>query len=124
MSRPHDETRRNRNIGTSKSGHGRNNRLVLSVANRDARSYYECLTSYNVTRRTINQVTIVFIVEKTRAQSFHACTVDDIAYLLNHVPPADLSGIELVVLRQPKRKEEIIDSRNNKSYSTLSHLVA
>lgn len=105
-----DPTRRNRNIGTSRSGHGNNNQLVIRMPDRYGFTrYYESLKSYKVTTRTINQSTIHFIVEKTRASSCHACTVDDLAHLLHHVPPTDLEGIELIVLRQPKRKEEILE---------------
>src|SRR5262245_35112737 len=50
-----------------------------------------------------------FIVEKTRADSCHACTVDDIACVLQYVPASDFVGIDFIVLRQPKRKEEIIN---------------
>jgi len=35
--------------------------------------------------------------------------VDDIACVLQHVPVSDFVGIDFIVLRQPKRKEEIIN---------------
>lgn len=103
-----DATRRNRNIGTSKSGHGQDNRLVISICNRDAVAHYESLKSYTAVIREINAKAITFIVEETRVGSYHACTVDDIAHLLRYIPEPDVEAIELIVLRQPKRKEEIL----------------
>ena len=104
----HDATRRNRNIGTSKSGHGQNNRLVISICDPDAFTHYESIKSYTAATREINSKQMTFIVEKTRAGSYHACTVDDITHVLHQVPGPDVDGIELIVLRQPKRKEEIL----------------
>lgn len=106
----HDATRRNRNIGTSKRGHGRNNRLTISICGPDAVCHYESLTAYKAVFREIHGRTVTFIVERTRTDSCHACTVDDIAYMLQHVAAEDLMGIDLVVLRQPKRKEEILSA--------------
>jgi hypothetical protein len=109
MKAGHNATRRNRNIGTSKSGHGQNNRLAISICDPDAVYHYESLKSYRAIRRHIHHKPLTFVVEKTRADSYHACTVDDIAHLLQYIAPNDLEGIELIVLRQPKRKEEILN---------------
>jgi hypothetical protein len=109
MKSGHDATRRNRNIGTSRSGHGQDNRLVISICDPDAVYHYESLTSYTATSRDLHGRPITFIVERTRPDSYHACTVDDIAHLLEYVAPTDLEGIDLIVLRQPKRKEEILN---------------
>jgi hypothetical protein len=49
-----------------------------------------------------------FLVEETRPGCHHACTVDDIACMLQFVPSAEWNGIAFIVLRQPKRKEEIL----------------
>lgn len=108
MKSGHDARRRNRNIGTAKSGRGQDNRLVISICDPQSVYYYESLKSYSAVTREINAKPIAFIVEKTRADSYHACTVDDIAHVLRAIPPTDLEGIDLIVLRQPKRKEEIL----------------
>src|SRR5262249_2359915 len=34
----------------------------------------------------------------------------DISYLLRFVPPADLEELDFIVLRQPKRKEEVLNA--------------
>ena len=105
-----DATRRNRNIGTAKRGHGLNNKLVIPTrCHPDLTIYYENLRNYRSTSREIEGHPITFLVEETRTGCYHACTVDDITYVLHFVPTADLSGIELIVLRQPKRKEEVLD---------------
>ncbi|HEY6400560.1 MAG TPA: hypothetical protein VI479_04080, partial [Blastocatellia bacterium] len=67
------------------------------------------MTEYKVAERTIHSKSLPFIVERTRADGCHACTVDDIAHVLEHVPSLDFDGIDFIVLRQPKRKEEIIN---------------
>lgn len=53
-----------------------------------------------------------FLVEHTRADCAHACTVDDLAEMLGMLPKrhinnyADIVGIRGIVLRQPTRKED------------------
>ena len=110
MKSGHDATRRNRNIGTSKRGHGQNNKLTISVCDPEAVRHYESLKAYKAIFREVHGSSITFIVERTRTDSYHACTVDDITYMLGHIPPGDLLGIDLVVWRQPKRKEQILDA--------------
>ncbi|MCI0393044.1 MAG: hypothetical protein MOB07_30295 [Acidobacteria bacterium] len=107
MKRGRDATRRNRNIGTAKQGHGQDNRLVIPECG--LKFYYENLTEYRVAERLVHSRPLPFLVERTRADSCHACTIDDIARVLQHVPSPDFSGIDFIVLRQPKRKEEIIN---------------
>ncbi|HEU0177246.1 MAG TPA: hypothetical protein VFV58_23520 [Blastocatellia bacterium] len=107
MNQGRDATRRNRNIGTAKQGRGQNNRLVIPWCG--LKLYYENLTEYKVAERTVHSRSLPFIVEKTRADSCHACTVDDIARVLQYAPFSDFFGIDFIVLRQPKRKEEIIN---------------
>jgi hypothetical protein len=107
MKRGWDATRRNRSIGTAKQGLGWDNRLVIPWCG--LLLYYENLSEYKVTLRTVHSRSLPFIVERTRADSCHACTVDDIARVLRQVPFSDFFGIDFIVLRQPKRKEEIIN---------------
>ena len=47
-------------------------------------------------------------VEETRHDCVHACTVADVATVLNFIPAGDYANLAAVVLRQPKRKEEIL----------------
>lgn len=103
-------TRRNRNIGTFKQGHGQNNKLVIPYPVAVMKEFQERLTQYTKTFRTINGTLFEFVVEETRQDTQHACTVDDIAEILRHVSPKDYGRLNLVVLRQPKRKEEILNA--------------
>src|SRR5262245_14712198 len=106
MKRGWDATRRNRNIGTAKQGLGQDNQLVIPWCG--LKLYYENLTEYKVVFRLVHGRSLPFIVERTRADSCHACTIDDIAHVLRYVPSPDFFGIDFILLRQPKRKEEII----------------
>lgn len=111
MNSVNNPTRRNRNIGTAKQGHGQNNKLRLPVCciRGEFKWYFENLQHYDVVKRNFpfgNNIT--FLVENVFPGFVHACTIDDIATVLNHVPPDDLAGIEMIILRQPKRKEVIL----------------
>lgn len=106
-----DASRRNRNIGTAKQGHGQNNRLAIPVRfNPTVIFFYENLLSYKSVIREIENRKITFLIEHTRADCLHACTIDDLVHILGFIPPTDLKGIDLIVLRQPKRKEEILNA--------------
>ena len=100
--------RRSRNIGTSKQGRGRDNRMVIPDSWHDDRIFWEKLTSHTTVHRVIHGKTIPFLVESTRQDSVYPCTVDDVAKMLSFVPVDDLEGLEVFVLRQPKRKEQIL----------------
>jgi len=102
-------TRRNRNIGTAKQGHGQDNRLTIPDDWHNYRMFWERLTRFKAIFREIGRHKVTFLVERTRANSYHACTVDDVFHVLDHMPFADARNIDLVILRQPKRKEEILN---------------
>jgi len=103
-------TRRSRNIGTAKQGHGQNNEFSLPVVTRPAlRFYWENVRDYKSEIRVVGENRLTFIVETPRPAVAHACTVDEIVHVLSLFPAEDLRGLELVVLRQPKRKEELLN---------------
>lgn len=101
-------TRRNRNLGTERQGHGRDNRLVIPKGWPDDRVFWEVLRSPVVIRREVDATSLTFLVEPPRAGSFHFCTPDDVAHVLAFAPPEDRNGIDLIVLRQPTRKQEAL----------------
>lgn len=109
MSSGRDARRRNRNIGTAWQGHGSNNRLVIPDSVHATGLFWERLTRYKAVTRAVGGKGVTFIVERTRADSCHSCTVDDIERVLRHVPASAIALINLVILRQPKRKEQILD---------------
>jgi hypothetical protein len=104
-------TRRNRNIGTARSGHGQDNRLVIPSSRRDPRPFWSRLGPHTTLTRNVLGRTVSILVEPVRQSSVHACTVDDLCYLLEQVPGGDWRwGLEFFILRQPKRKEQTLRS--------------
>ncbi len=103
-------TRRNRNIGTEKQGHGQNNELTIPYPVAISKTFYERLGRYEKFNRTINGNVFEFVIEETRTTSEHACTIEDISEIIRHIPPSDYDDLNLIILRQPKRKEETLSS--------------
>ena len=101
---------RNRNIGTAKSGHGQNNRLVIPWGRADMRPFWACIGPHITVTRPVHGKPFSVLVEPTRFGSVHACTVDDVFRMLEQVPAVDREGMSLVVLRQPSCKEEVLSS--------------
>ncbi len=88
--------RRNRNIGTVKSGHGQNNRLVIPWAWNDDRIFYERLVNPIEIPVTIGPASTHIIVEPPLPGFTHACTVDDILSVLQLIPAQHLDPIKLL----------------------------
>ncbi len=103
-------TRRNKNIGTSKQGHGQNNRMVIPSTYRDMKVFWERLGEHTVVTRVINWTEYKFIIEKTKTNSYHACSIDDIVEIIKNVPFEEIDGLTMIILRQPTKKEEILSS--------------
>jgi hypothetical protein len=101
-------TRRNRNLGTAKQGYGQDNRMVIPNNWLDSRTFWERVSHFAVVTRPVHGRDLPFVVEPTRRDSVYACTVDDIATVLGAAPAMHVSGIAGVILRQPKRKEELL----------------
>ena len=102
-------TRRNRNIGTAASGHGNDNRLVIASRCNGPIWHWRNIGEYRCVKRVVSGRDVEFVVEQTNRGCIHACTVDDIACLLGYIPPEDWEGLGCFVLRQPKRKEAILN---------------
>lgn len=103
-------TRRNKNIGTAKQGYGQDNELVVPYPAVDMKSFFERLSEYKTVIKEIKGHTFKFIVETTRKNSFHACTITDIEQILIQIPKEDYGDLELIILRQPTRKQENLKS--------------
>ncbi len=101
-----DPTRRNRNIGTVKRGHGQDNCFVVPESWHDRRTLYEKLHDPVVVHRQIDGGDYVFLVEPPRQDRIHCCTVDDAAHLISLLPAADRHRVRTFVFRQPTRKED------------------
>ncbi len=108
----HNPSRRNRNIGTGKQGHGQNNRDRIPWRWRDSVIDWARGHPHHIVMRPVWGRDMPFLVERTRADCVHACSVDDLARMLNLLPKEHINnrgsvvGIRGVVLRQPTRKEQ------------------
>jgi hypothetical protein len=105
-----DPRRRNRNIGTSKAGHGADNRLTIPDRWSDLSIYWERLTSFVAVEKSANGLPITFLVEPPRTGYFHYCTVRDVLRVLELLPQQHVKHIKLVVFRQPTVKQTVLAS--------------
>lgn len=101
-------TKRNRNIGTAKQGFGQNNKLTIPQPSGMIESFYERLGDYQKIKSIINDHEFLFIVELTRSDSKHSCSVADLIAIIEQIPKEDYGELKFIVLRQPKRKEETL----------------
>jgi hypothetical protein len=101
-------TRRNRNIGTAKSGHGQDNRQTIPEVAHGENLFWERIDGARQVIRNISGRSLRFFVQPTRSDCVYACTIDDIVRVLSRVPLADWEGIEAILLRQPRRKEQVL----------------
>jgi len=98
--------RRNRNIGTKKSGRSQNNSLVIPERWRDCRIFWERLNSPVAGPLQIKTHSLTVLVEPTKSDYVHACTPQDIHDVLQLIQPEHLSEIDLIGLTQTKKKQE------------------
>lgn len=110
MRKTWNPNRRNRNIGTSKAGRGSNNKFVIPDRFKDFKIFWERIDDYKVEVREIGGREVRLIIEECKSNYIHSCTVNDITYLLSFLPEEDWAGVNLFILRQPKRKEVILSS--------------
>jgi hypothetical protein len=104
-----EPTRRNRNIGTAKRGHGADNKMrIPSVCGLD-RIWWEQIRGYDFIEKIVANRTIRFIVEHPREGSVHACSPEMICALLELIPSDDWLGIDCFVFRQSTRKQWLLN---------------
>lgn len=103
-----DARRRNRNIGTSKSGHGQNNKHVVPNRWNDLSSYWEKLNSPVIVQRQAQKSRFTFIVEPTLEDYVHFCTIEDVCGILELLPIQHIQKIELIIFRQPTRRQQTL----------------
>ena len=104
----HNPIRRNKNIGTAKQGHSKDNKMHIPHHAETGRYFYEQLGEYKKYVREINGIQFTFVVEKTRKDSRHACTVSELVQVIEKIPVKEYGSLRLILLRQPKRKEEML----------------
>jgi hypothetical protein len=108
MRPPRDPTRRSRNLGTARQGHGADNALGIPHSLADDRVYYEVLRNPRVYSFEVHGTMRVALVEPAADGYLYGCTVPDLARLLSLLPVGDLDGLDLFLFRQPKRKQRIL----------------
>lgn len=70
--------------------------------------FYERLADHVVVKRKAGARELPFVVQPTRPGWFYPCTVDDAYAVLSHLPPQDLGAFDLIVMRQPTRKQRVL----------------
>ncbi|MEM1180077.1 MAG: hypothetical protein AAGM22_17175 [Acidobacteriota bacterium] len=100
-----DPTRRNRNIGTERAGHGADNRHGIPQSWHDNRVYWEKLSDPVLVERRLQSRPVTFFIEPTRPDCVHACTVDDVMRVLQLLPPENQLCVTTFVFRQPTRRQ-------------------
>lgn len=101
-------TRRNRNIGTSKQGHGTDNKLSIPQPSDTLKNFYERFDDVEIQTIKVHKRDIPVIIEKLKEGYFYSCTPTDVEHILNQLPLEDLIDLGLIIFRQSKKKEEII----------------
>jgi hypothetical protein len=109
----YDARRRNRRQGTAARGHGNDNRMVVP----DVRSELGVISwrswpgvpvqrvgAHQTVHREVAGKRWTFVVERTSPDSWHACSVDDLARMLSLIPARFHEDLDLVILHQPTRK--------------------
>ena len=106
--RGYNPTRRNRNIGTVKGDRGQENPMTVPAVSHGKYHFWERIDDAKKVVRTVSGRQISFFVQPTRGDCVHACTIDDLTQLLSCLPTPDWEGIEAILLRQPRRKEQTL----------------
>ncbi len=110
MNNVRNPIRRNRNIGTSRQGHGQNNKLAIPQPCDTFLWFYERLDSPKRLDIIVHGVKIRVLVELLKKGYSYSCTPHDVQRILNSIPKEDLEDIGYIVFRQPKKKEAILSS--------------
>jgi len=97
--------KRNRNIGTKKAGYKKQSEFRIPFQNN--MPFYENIEKQDCCQKVVNGKVYYFIIEKLKPDYTYTCSVDEICEVLSHCPVDDLEGLGLIILRQPKKKEEI-----------------
>ncbi len=101
-------TRRSRNIGTARQGHGQDNRLTIPEDRADWRGWGQRLGPHQQFQRNVGGKSVRFFVETTTADYAHACSIEDICRLLACLPPGDWAGLDTFLLRQSTVKQRTL----------------
>jgi hypothetical protein len=107
-----DPTRRNRKLGTPDfawrdRGEGMPP-FEIPWPRWEQRSPGERWTPQRVEEHTVHGRTLQIVVERPLSGWVHACAPEDVVEVLGRLPAPDTEGLGLVVLLQPRRKEDAL----------------
>jgi hypothetical protein len=101
--------RRNRNIGTAASGHGQSNKMTIPNSRLDRFGmetvFPERIKPTLVETIEIGGNSLTVLYEEPRPGFTYGCSPKDVAHLLSQIPADDFVLIDLMVFRQPTRKQ-------------------
>lgn len=106
--------RRNRKIGTASAGFKHRNRMSIpryftaSDGGGDASHFHSRVKPDSIEVRHFPGsplFPIAFIYENPRPGCTYGCGIDDVFHLLSHLPEEDRHVVDMVVFRQPTRKQ-------------------
>jgi hypothetical protein len=100
-------TRRNRNIGTAAQGLKSRNAFDIPAPNHGEHRFYERLVNPIESSMMLGRHRFTILIEPTFEGFLYYLSTSDILEVLKLIPEADRRGIDLIVFRQPKRKERI-----------------
>ncbi len=102
-------TRRNRNIGTAKQGHGQDNEMVVPQSWHTDRLAQETIGNFKKVEKRLAGRNLTFFVEENSGGCEHSCSVLDVCRIFENIPYADWAGLETVVFRQPTKKQRLLN---------------
>jgi hypothetical protein len=102
-------TRRNRNIGTAKQGHGQNNHLVVPQSWHTDRLTQQTLGQFQKIEHNLAGRALTILIEENSGGCVHSCTVSDVVQIFKYIPFADWAGLQTIVFRQPSRKQRLLN---------------
>ena len=104
----YNATKRNRNIGTAKQGHGQENYMTIPESWHVTRTYKETIGNCKKVKRKFASRTLTFLIEENTRNCKHFSSVSDVCEIFKYIPWADWDGLETIIFRQPTKKQEIM----------------
>lgn len=105
----YNPTRRNRNIGTAKQGHGQNNEMVIPTSWHTDRLAQETIGKFTKVEKKLAGRNLTFFIEENSGGCVHSCSISDVFQIFKNIPFADWAGLETIVFRQPSKKQRLLN---------------
>lgn len=98
----YNAVKRNRNIGTKKSGFKKQSNYKIPD-----KFLSESYSKADKSQVFVHNRPITFYIDKLKNGYDHACTIEEVISVLNQLPAEDVCGIKNIYFHQPSRKKEI-----------------